>query len=52
MDNEYREVDFERYCANCKYQRNEETDSPCDECLEEPVNLYSTKPTKWEQKGE
>lgn len=42
------EVLFGEYCKTCKYERYSETDSPCAECLAEPVNLYSHKPVKWE----
>lgn len=42
------EVLFGEYCKTCKYKNYSETDSPCAECLAEPVNLYSRKPVKWE----
>ncbi len=42
------EVFFEEYCKTCKYKNFSETDSPCAECIAEPVNLYSHKPVKWE----
>lgn len=42
------EVFFEEYCKTCKYKNYSETDSPCAECIAEPVNLYSHKPVKWE----
>lgn len=42
------EVFFEEYCKTCKYKNYSETDSPCEECIAEPVNLYSHKPVKWE----
>ena len=44
MDDEYRMVYFDKYCSTCEYSKNKETDSPCDECLDEPTNLYSEKP--------
>lgn len=43
-------VEFDRYCKTCKYERLEDSKDPCCECLDEPVNLYSTKPVKWEAK--
>lgn len=49
-DEELREVDFETYCKTCKYEKSLEIDRPCCDCLEEPVNLYSRKPVKWETK--
>lgn len=42
------EVFFGEYCKTCKYKNYSETDSPCAECIAEPVNLYSHKPVKWE----
>lgn len=42
------EVFFGEYCKTCKYKNYSETDSPCEECIAEPVNLYSHKPVKWE----
>ena len=48
MDNDYREVDFSEYCHKCKHVKKNEDESPCDECLDNPINLYSEKPVKWE----
>lgn len=50
MEQIYKEVRFDQYCEKCKYKENKETESPCDECLENPVNLYSHKPVKFEEK--
>lgn len=52
MDVEYKEVDFEKYCKTCKYEKLEEKFDPCNECLDEPVNLQSGKPVRWEPKDE
>lgn len=46
----YKEVYFGQYCKVCKYCEKAETDEPCDDCLNEPVNVYSHKPVKWEEK--
>lgn len=46
----YKEVNFNKYCVSCKFKKNKETESPCDECLNEPVNLNSRKPVKYEKK--
>jgi len=43
-------VDFEKYCATCKYRLNAESDSPCWECLDIPARESSKKPEKWEPK--
>ena len=50
MSENYKEVYFDQYCKTCKYKDMKETDDPCDECLYEPMNLYSHKPVKWEEK--
>lgn len=45
----YKEVFFNEYCKLCKHVAKNPAESPCDECLSEPVNLYSHKPVKWEE---
>lgn len=51
MDYEnYQEVYFEKYCKTCKYKKLKETLDPCNECLEECVNINSHKPVYWEDK--
>lgn len=46
----YKEVFFNEYCKLCKHVSKSPAESPCDECLSEPVNLYSHKPVKWEER--
>lgn len=50
MEDLYKAVYFDKYCQTCVHFDLKETDDPCDECLSEPVNLYSHKPVKWEEK--
>lgn len=50
MEQEYQEVYFEQFCKTCKHEETYECDDPCNECLENPYNLYSHKPVKWEPK--
>lgn len=50
-DNEYKEVYFHEYCSKCKHKELPVIDTPCEECLDEPINLYSHKPVKFEEKG-
>ena len=47
---EFKEVYFHQYCKTCKYKELKDHEKPCDECLDEPINLHSHKPTKWEEK--
>ena len=43
---EYHEqfVEFDQYCKTCQHEKLAESDSPCDECLEHPVNWKTNKP--------
>ena len=50
MDDSYKEVYFGEYCKTCMYCDEAETDDPCDDCLSEPVNVYSHKPVKYVEK--
>ena len=45
------EVDFYTYCKTCKNKDNKEDDanSPCYECLDEPVNVDSRKPLYYDK---
>lgn len=43
-------VEFDQYCKTCQYEKNAETDPPCDECLEHPVNLNSHRPFCYERR--
>lgn len=45
--NVLKEVYFDKYCDSCEYKENEEKENPCNECLNEPVNANSHKPTKY-----
>lgn len=49
MDN-LKIVDFHTYCPICKHSEESEQDEPCCDCLDEPTNVDSKKPTKWEEK--
>lgn len=50
MEEGYKMVYFGQYCKTCKHYQLAENEDPCDECLENPVNLWSHKPVKWEEK--
>lgn len=43
-------VDFHKYCELCKYEKVDESEDPCDECLTYPVNTESLKPVRFEEK--
>ena len=48
MEQEYKEVYFDKYCKSCKHWSEKDTDEPCNECLSNPSNSYSHKPINWE----
>lgn len=50
VDNDYQEVYFDQYCKTCKHVKCNNYESPCEECLDNPVNLYSHKPINYEEK--
>lgn len=50
MINEYKEVHYWDYCPTCKHKKKKAVDEPCNECLDNPTNLYSHKPVKYEEK--
>lgn len=51
MNNEgMTEVYFGKYCKACKHYEKHSDQNPCDECLREPMNLYSHKPVRYEEK--
>ena len=45
-----KEVYFDKYCPTCKHQDLRETEDPCFDCLDEPVNQYSHKPVYFEER--
>ncbi len=49
-DNNYKEVDFEKYCKICKHEKLDEYKDPCNECLESGMNEGTEKPVLWEEK--
>lgn len=48
--NDYKEVLFNEYCCKCIHEDKSEHEPPCDECIAEPVNLWSKRPIKFEEK--
>lgn len=45
----YKIVDFTQ-CKTCKHFDKPIKDGPCEECLDNPANLYSNVPVKYEKK--
>ena len=50
MEKLYREVKYDKFCPTCKHEKKPETGAHCAECIDEPLNLYTEKPVKWEEK--
>ena len=50
MEHDYQEVYFDDFCEKCKYNNVKEIHDPCHECLSNPVNLYTHRPVKYEEK--
>lgn len=50
MEEIYKEVYYGDYCPTCKHKDKKENEEPCYECLDNPTNLYSHKPVKYEEK--
>lgn len=50
MGDDQKEVYFDQYCKTCKYEKLDESEYPCDDCLSNPVNTYSHKPVKYEER--
>lgn len=50
ISDDFREVQFDRYCKYCKYVKLVETRDPCNGCLANPVNQNTDKPVKFEDK--
>lgn len=45
-----KEVFFYLYCPACKHENCADSEDPCDECLENPVNQDSHKPIFFKEK--
>lgn len=49
MELKDKEVYFDLYCKSCKYYKTDESEDPCDECLEYPFQEYSHKPMNYKE---
>ena len=50
MGDDQKEVYFDQYCKACKYEKLDESEYPCGDCLNNPANTYSYKPVKYEER--
>lgn len=49
FNDEYREVDFAKYCPDCKYINYPEDSDICDECLRTFTNVESCVPVNFKE---
>lgn len=45
-------VEFHEWCKKCVHYSKSESEDPCWECLDEPVNEDSRRPVNYEPKEE
>lgn len=43
-------VEYDKYCCKCKHENVPDYEDPCNECLNNPGNVDSHKPVKFEEK--
>lgn len=51
-DYDYKEVYYHEYCEKCKHWEKADLEQPCNECLDNFMNLHSHKPINFEEKEE
>lgn len=44
-----KEVRFDLYCKKCKYAKIDDTEEPCNTCLEEFTNEGTDRPTQYKE---
>lgn len=47
---DYKEVNFSKYCDLCVYREKKDYESPCNECLEEGMREGTEKPLYFEER--
>lgn len=52
MEPEMHFVDYATWCPSCKYEKQPDSEDPCNDCLSDPVNVESRKPVCWEANDE
>lgn len=49
MSNQYKIVEFHKFCETCKHKDVDEVKDPCCECLDNPAMVDSHKPMHYEE---
>lgn len=42
-------VRYDKYCSSCLYFSKKENDDPCEECLNNPVNIDTRCPVNYKE---
>lgn len=50
--NSMREVNFERFCPECKHFNKSENEEPCDECTNACIRMFSQRPLRFEKEDQ
>lgn len=48
MDSHEKEVYFGEYCSKCRHEKEPEDSDVCNDCLNNPSNIDSHKPIRFE----
>lgn len=49
MEYPQKEVRFDEFCPKCKFYKLNESEDPCNDCLQNPSNLHSRVPTEFKE---
>lgn len=50
ISEDQREVRFDLYCEKCAHKGVDDVKEPCNECLDNPMNVHTDRPIKYEEK--
>lgn len=50
MECQNKEVFYKDWCHKCQFEKVDEGEDPCNDCLNHPSNLNSHKPTEFKEK--
>lgn len=52
VDSDLRKVSYWEYCNICKHADCPESEDPCFECLDHPLNYYTDRPVNYERRSD
>ena len=50
MTTNYKEVDYNKYCPKCQFEKYHMYEDPCHECLSEPCREGTVVPAQYKEK--